>query len=159
MNILITENQYKQLIKEYKEENFKSAVYFDSLYGTSLSHQYDFGPNLNSDDVWDIWVNCRDFGRCDGIKVLIARLHEFFPYYDLNKIPYEKRFEIIMGMASEYSPSDIIAFSVYGITYENNIEQKRLEKQLPPEVAGNINWVLSPDSIQQVRDKFGVNEI
>jgi hypothetical protein len=70
-----------------------------------------------------------------------------------------KRAEIIMGMASEYNPSDIIAFSVYGLTYENNIEQKRLEKQLPPEIGDKIGWVLSPDSIQHIRNKFGINEV
>jgi hypothetical protein len=159
MNILITENQYKKLLKEHKEENFKSAVYFDSLYGTNLSHKYFFGKNVTSDDVWNIWSECRDGGNCDEMKDLMVRLQEFFPHYDLTKIPFENRAEIIMGMASEYNPSDIVAFSIHGITYENNVEQKRLEKQLPTEVADNIRWVLSPDSIQQIRNKFGVNEI
>lgn len=159
MNILLTESQYKKLIGEHKEENFKSAVVFDGLYGTQLSHQYDFGPNLTSDDVWDIWAECRDGGNCEEMKLLMVNLQRFFPYYDLSKISFQKRAEIIMGMASEYNPSDIISFSVQGITYEHNVEQKRLEKQLPPEIAKNINWVLSPDSIQHVRNKFGINEI
>lgn len=159
MNILITENQYKKLLKEYQEENFKSAVYFDELYGTNLSYKYDFPAKLNSDDIWDIWVDCRSNGKCEKMKALIIGLQKMFPYYDVSDLSPEKRAEIIMGMASEYNPSDIVAFSIYGITYENNIEQKRLEKQLPPEVAKNINWVLSPDSIQQIRNRFGINEI
>lgn len=159
MNILITENQYKMVLEAHREENFKSAVRFDTLYGTNLSHQYNFGSKLSSDDIWDIWVDCRELGKCEKMKTLMLRLQDFFPYYNLNKIPFEKRAEIIMGMASEYSPSDIVSFSVHGITYENNVEQKRLEKQLPPEVAKNINWVLSSDSIQQIRNKFGINEI
>jgi len=159
MNILLTEVQYKRLIKEYKEENFKSAVYFDSLYGTKLSYKYDFGPNLTSDDVWDIWVECRDYGDCAKIRELMANLQQYFPFYDVTKLDDKKRAEIIMGMASDYNPSDIISFSVYGITYEHNVEQKRLEKQLPPEVKKNIGWVLSQDSIQQIRNKFGINEI
>jgi hypothetical protein len=159
MNILLTENQYIRLIKEYKEENFKSAVYFDSLYGTKLSHQYDFGPNLTSDDVWDIWVECRNGGDCTKMRELMANLQQYFPFYDVSKLDGEKRAEIIMGMASEYNPSDIISFSVYGITYEHNVEQKRLQKQLPPEIVYNIRWVLSQDSIQQIRNKFGINEI
>lgn len=159
MNILITESQYKNLIKEHLEENFKSAAYFDSLYGTNLSHKYDFPANLNSDDVWDIWVDCRSNGKCEKMKALIIGLQKMFPYHDVSNLSPEKRAEIIMGMASEYNPSDIIAFSVYGLTYENNIEQKRLQAQLPEEVVENIRWVLSPDSIQQIRNKFGINEI
>lgn len=159
MNILVTESQYTKLLREYVEENFKSAAYFDSLYGTNLSYRYDFPNNLTSDDVWNTWVNCRENQSCDEIKKLIVRLPELFPYYDVTKLSPNKRLEVIMGMASEYNPSDIIAFSVYGLTYGDNVDQKRLEKQLPREVAENINWVLSPDSIQQIRNKFDINEI
>jgi hypothetical protein len=159
MNIILTESQYKKIIESTKEQNFKSALYFDELYGTNLSHRYDFGNGLDSDKIWDIWVECRDSGDCDDMKKLIINLSKLFPYYDVTKLPTTKRAEIIMGMASEYNPSDIIAFSVYGLTYENNIEQKRLEKQLPPEIGDNIRWVLSPESIQYIRNKFGINEI
>lgn len=159
MKIILTESQYKRIIESTKEQNFKSAVYFDKLYGTNLSHRYDFGDGLDSDKVWDIWVECRDGGNCDNMKILIINLPKLFPYYDVTKLPANKRAEIIMGMASEYNPSDIIAFSVHGLTYANNIEQKRLEKQLPHKVADNIKWVLSPESIQHIRNKFGINEI
>lgn len=159
MNILVTESQYIKLIKERTEENFKSATYFDNLYGTSLSHQYNFGDSLTSDDVWDIWVECRDNGKCGKMKKLMINLQKYFPYYDISRLNGEKRAEIIMGMASEYNPADIVSFTVHGLTYGDNIEQKRLEKQLPNEVADNIRWVLSPESIQQIRNKFDINEI
>lgn len=159
MNILITENQYTKLLKEYVEENFKSATYFDSLYGTKLSHRYDFPNKLSSDDVWDIWVNCRDNQNCDDMKRLIIELPKLFPYYDVTKLSTNKRAEIVMGMASEYNPADIVAFTIHGLTYGDNIDQKRLEKQLPNEVADNIRWVLSPESIQHIRNKFDINEI
>lgn len=159
MNIIITESQYNRLLKEDKEVNFKSAAFFDLLYGTELSHKYNFPANLSSDDVWDIWVECRNGGDCGKMEALIIALPKFFPHYDISELNARKRAEIIMGMASEYNPSDIIAFTIHGINYENNIEQKRLEKQLPPEVVKNIRWVLSPDSIQQIRNKFGINEI
>lgn len=159
MNIILTESQYKRIIESTKEENFKSALYFDVLYGTNLSHRYDFGNGLDSDKIWDIWVECRDGGDCDDMKKLMVNLPKLFPYYDVTKLDLDKRAEIIMGMASEYNPSDIVAFSVHGLTYANNIEQKRLEKQLPHKVADNIRWVLSPETIQQIRNKFDIDEI
>ena len=159
MNIILTESQYKRIIESTKEENFKSALYFDVLYGTNLSHRYDFGNGLDSDKIWDIWVECRDGGDCDDMKKLMVNLPKLFPYYDVTKLDLDKRVEIIMGMASEYNPSDIVAFSVHGLTYANNIEQKRLEKQLPHKVADNIRWVLSPETIQQIRNKFDIDEI
>lgn len=159
MKILITESQYKKLFEGRKEENFKSATHFDNLYGTNLSHRYEFLDNLNSDDVWDIWVDCRDGGDCEKMLYLINNLQSMFPYYDITKLDPNKRAEIIMGMASEYNPSDIISFTVHGLTYSDNVEQKRLEKLLPKEITDNMRWVLSPESIQQVRNKFDINEI
>jgi hypothetical protein len=71
----------------------------------------------------------------------------------------EEKVEVLMGMASEYNPFDIVSFVVYKIYGENNLEQKRLVKQLPREVARNIQWVLSQHSMDIIRAKFGINEI
>ncbi len=160
MNIIITEAQYNRLIAEELEYNFKAAVLFDKIYGTNLSHQYDFGDNLTSDEVWNIWANCRENGeRCEDLTRIINNLPNSFPYYDTQKLTGRQKLELIMGMASEYNPEDIVYFVVHKVYYENNAEQKRLEKQLPPEVEDKIRWVLSPGSIQQIRNKFGINEI
>lgn len=159
MNIILTEDQYKRLILEDTEENFKAAVYFDKLYGTNLSHQYDFGPDLTSDGVWNMWAKCRNSGDCDELIKLVKNLQDMFPYYDVKKLTSDEKFELVMGMASEYNPADIVHFVVNKVYYENNVEQKRLEHQLPPEVADNIRWVLSPESMEQIRNKFGINEI
>jgi hypothetical protein len=159
MNILITESQYNKLIKKHREINEKPSVRFDNLYGTKLSHQYDFGDNLTSDDVWDMWVKCRDEQDCDDILNLSKRVGVIFPYIDANKLKTKQKIEILMGMASEYNPFDIVSFAVHKIYADKNIEQKRLEKQLPPEVAHNLQWVLSQHSMDIVRTKFGINEI
>jgi len=159
MNILLTEDQYTRLLENSTEINTKPSRYFDSLYGTNLSQTYDFGDNLTSDDVWDIWVRCRDNDDCNEISNLIKKLPTIFPYYNTRKLSPRQKVEIIMGMASEFSPSDIVYFSIHKVYYENNVEQKRLEKLLPPEVEDNIRWVLSPDSIKQIKDKFGIYEI
>jgi hypothetical protein len=159
MNILITESQYKKLVKKHRETNEKPSVNFDNLYGTELSQQYDFGNNLTSDDVWDMWVKCREDEDCIDILNLSERLTTIFPYIDTNNLTTRQKIEILMGMASEYNPFDIVSFAVHKIYGDNNVEQKRLVKQLPNEVADNIRWVLSPESIQQIRNKFDINEI
>lgn len=159
MNILITESQYKKLVKKHRETNEKPSVNFDNLYGTELSQQYDFGDNLTSDDVWDMWVKCREDEDCTDILNLSERLATIFPYIDTNNLTTRQKIEILMGMASEYNPFDIVSFAVHKIYGDNNVEQKRLIKQLPPEVAYNLQWVLSQHSMDIVRSKFGINEI
>jgi len=159
MNILITESQYKKLVKKHRETNEKPSVNFDNLYGTELSQQYDFGNNLTSDDVWDMWVKCREDEDCIDILNLSERLTTIFPYIDTNNLTTRQKIEILMGMASEYNPFDIVSFAVHKIYGDNNVEQKRLVKQLPNEVADNIRWVLSPERIQQIRNKCDRNEI
>ena len=159
MNILLTEDQYRRLIKKHREVNEKPSVKFDSLYGTDLSQQYEFGDNLTSDDVWDMWVKCRDDEDCGEILELTKRLDTIFPYVDTKKLTSRQKVEILMGMASEFNPFDIVSFAVHKIYGANNVEQKRLEKQLPPEVAYHLQWVLSQHSMDIVRAKFSVNEI
>ena len=159
MNILITESQYKKLVKKQIETNSKPSVIFDRLYGTELSQRYNFVNNLTSDDVWGMWVKCREDEGCDDILDLTEDLQKMFPYIDISKLNNEEKVEVLMGMASEYNPFDIVSFVVYKIYGENNLEQKRLEKQLPREVARNIQWVLSQHSMDIIRAKFGINEI
>lgn len=60
MNIVITEQQYRLLLENDQEVNTKPSRDFDEIYGTNLSQTYDFGNNLSSDDVWNLWVDCRD---------------------------------------------------------------------------------------------------
>jgi hypothetical protein len=159
MNILITESQYNKLIKKHIEINSKPAVVFDSLYGTELSQQYDFGGDLTSDDVWNMWARCRENEDCNDILELSERLETIFPYINTKKLTTRQKIEILMGMSSEYNAFDIVSFVVHKIYGDNNVEQKRLEKQLPPEVAYNIQWVLSQHSMNIIRAKFGINEI
>ena len=97
-----------------------------------------------------------DFG---GFVEMTKKLPVIFPYIDTTKLTTRQKVEILMGMSSEYNAFDIVSFVVHNIYGSNNLEQKRLEKQLPPEVARNIQWVLSQHSMDIIRAKFGINEI
>lgn len=156
---MITESQYNKLIKEHIEINSKPARVFDEFYGTELAQQYDFGGDLTSDDVWDMWVTCRENEDCNNILELTKRLPVIFPYINTSKLTTRQKVEILMGMASEFNAFDIVSFAVHKVYGDQNIEQKRLEKQLPREVARNIQWVLSQHSMSIIRAKFGINEI
>jgi hypothetical protein len=156
MKLILTERQYKTLLESQVEVNDKPSVTFDRLYGTNLSQEYDFGDGLTSDDVWAFWVDCRDNNKCENVYSLIKKLPIIFPYYDVKKLTDRQKLEILIGMASEFNPSDIVNFAVHEIYGYNNQEHQELVKQLPADVAYNVQWVLSPDSIQQVKNKFGI---
>lgn len=159
MNIYITESQYKKIIKKHIEINSKPSVIFDNLYGTDLSQKYNFGGNTKSDDVWNMWIRCREGENCDEILELSKKLPTIFPYIDTTKLTTRQKIEVLIGMSSEYNAFDIVSFVVHKVYGDNNLEQKRLKKQLPPEVAYHLQWVLSQHSMNIVRVKFDINEI
>ena len=146
-------------LKDYqykpREVNTMPSVKFDNLYGTSVSMRYDFSP-YSEDEVWDMWLDCRNDGRCDEYMKVIDMLPKIFPYIDVRNMDLEKKNEILLGMVSGFNPEDIYYFSVIGIKYSQNIEQKELEGELPFEVGKNIGWVLSPGTMNKIRSKFGI---
>lgn len=159
MKIILTENQFKLILESEKDKNSKPATLFDNLYGTELSQRYYFGKNLSSDDVWNMWLECRRYNDCENIRNLIKELQTLFPYYDIKKLSDKQKLDVLLGMASEFNPIDIVYFVVNKIPYVQNTEQLKLEKKLPDGVAKKIQWVLSPESIQIIKNKFGVHEI
>jgi hypothetical protein len=152
---LVRENIQKYVLKEniFRDVNNKPAENFDKLYGTKLSKSYDFSP-YTEDEVWDFWVDCRDEKNCENFNKVMDMLPEKFPYIDVSKLDYKTKKDILVGMVSGFNPEDIYFFSVLGVGYSQNVEQKELEMEIPYEVTKNIHWVLSPGSIKVIRTKF-----
>jgi hypothetical protein len=158
MKIIITEEQFHYLKNDQhkpREVNHKPAEMFDRLYGTSLSKSYDFSP-YTEDDVWNFWLDCRNDGKCENFMKVMGMLKKLFPYIDVSNLTNEVKKNIVLGMVSGLNPEDIYYFSILGIFYENNIEQKNMKKEIPHEIAKNILWVLSPNSINIIREKFAI---
>jgi hypothetical protein len=157
MKILLTESQHKSLIK--KIPNDKPSKNFDDLYGTKLSHKYDLSP-YTEDEIWGRWMEHSNMGNFDGnLKPFLETLKilpKAFPYIDLTKYDENIKTDVMLGMVSGFNPEDIYYFSILGVKGYMNKEQKELEKKLPPEVAYNIQWVLSPGSIEQIKNKFSI---
>jgi len=145
--------------KKKRIPNDKPALNFDRLYGTNLSQEYDFTP-YTEDEIWDRWTSHSNYGRFDGdpkpFYETLKILPKAFPYIDVKKYDKEVQRNIMLGMVSGFNPEDIYYFSVLKVMAYKNIEQKLLEEKLPSEVAHNIQWVLSPGSIQIIKDKFSI---
>lgn len=145
--------------KDRTWHNDKPALNFDKMYGTQLSQEYDFSP-YTEDEIWARWCRYSNYGNFNGDpKPFIETLKilpKAFPYIDVTKYDKEVQKNIMLGMVSGFNPEDIYYFSVLKVMAYKNIEQKKLEEKLPPEVARNIQWVLSPGSIQIIKDKFSI---
>ncbi len=158
MRIIITENQMKTIVEEFgfnREKNSKPANVFDELYDTDLSGHYDFSP-YTEEELWNYWLDCRDDDNCENFKKALKILPKIYPYYDINKLNHEQRAHVLLGAISGYNPEDIYYFSILGVTYMNNVEQKELEKQLPYDISRKLQWVLSPGTIEKIKSKFSL---
>ena len=155
MKVKITEEQFKQIILEgYNPKfNHKPSEEFDKIYGTKLSLKYDFSP-YTEEEVWERWLLFRDEGIKEPFIETLKILRGAFPFVDINKLDLNTRKDIMLGMVSGFNQEDIIFFSIYKVPYVRNFEQKDLESKLPPEVVDNIQWVLSPNTIEIIKNKF-----
>lgn len=155
MKVIFTENQLKNIILEEYNPNFnhKPAKEFDKLYGTNVSLKYDFSP-YTEDEVWEKWLLFRDEGIKKPFIETLKILRGAFPFVDITKLDLETRINIMLGMVSGFNPEDIIFFSIHKVSYYRNFEQKDLESKLPPEVVQNLQWVLSPNTIELIRNRF-----
>ena len=140
MRIIITENQWKSLLEGRSEDdNFKTAEEFDKLFGTDLSHKYDLSP-YTEDEIWGYFVKCRS-GDDDGCKLFkksFMIIPKAFPYIDTTKLNNETKKDIMLGMVSGYNPEDIYHFSINKVPAYRNVEQKKLEHELPYEVVRHL---------------------
>ena len=160
MKIIITEEQFDDIFgKKKRIPNDKPALNFDKLYGTNLSQQYDFSP-YTEDEIWDRWTSYSNYAKFDGdpkpFLETLKILPKAFPYIDVNKYDVDTKRDIMLGMVSGFNPEDIYYFSILKVPYYKNIEQKLLEEKLPPEVTQKIQWVLSPSSIEVIKNRFSV---
>ena len=150
---------FENLNKKERRPNDKPALNFDKLYGTNLSHEYDFSP-YTEDEIWDMWTSFNNLGLFNGdpkpFYKTLRILPKAFPYIDVSKYDEKIQKDIMLGMVSGFNPEDIYYFSVLKVPSSKNIEQKMLEEKLPREVSRNIQWVLSPSSIEHIKNKFSI---
>lgn len=157
MKMIINEEQHHDLMKNIP--NDKPAKRFDELYGTNLSHKYDLSP-YTEDEIWDRWLLFVEYGSFNGdpkpFYETLKILPKAFPYVDVSKLDIDTKKDIMLGMVSGYNPEDIYFFAIQKVYFYMNKEQKELMDKLPPEVAHNLQWVLSPGSIEQIKNKFSI---
>jgi hypothetical protein len=156
MKIVITETQLEELSKTKPETfNKKPAELFDKKYGTKLSKRYSFVPytEMELQKKWDKCIlteNCDELGKCFEV------IEKNFPYVKYGILGDETKYNILCGMLSRFNPQDILFFSISKVPYFLNKPQKELEEKLPDDVRNDIQWVLSPSSIDIIKNKFSI---
>lgn len=156
MRIIITEDQLKNIVESQKPSlSSHPSEDFDKLYGTKLSKRYDFSPYTEKElqHKWDMAVHHdkrKEFESCFPV------IKTAFPYVDYKKLNDQNKYDILCGMLSRFNPEDIVHFAVHRVYGFMNVEQHRLAKQLPPEVAYNMQWVMSPHTQNLIKAKFSI---
>jgi len=153
MIILLSESQLKRLVEHNFNINDMPAYNFDKLYGTNISKKYDFGK-YTEEEIWGYWLNCRGGNGCHEFKNVFNILPTIFPYIDFKDKDDEMKSMVLQGMIARFNPFDIIYFAQHGMIYGINKEQHRLMDQLPIEIGKKLKWVLSPETMEQIKLKF-----
>ena len=91
MKILISENQLEKLITE-NSLNFCASERFDNLYGTKLSHRYDFSP-YREEDLQKKWYICSYLKECEDFNKFFHIIKTAFPYVDYSKLDEETKYD------------------------------------------------------------------
>jgi hypothetical protein len=63
---------------------------------------------------------------------------------------------ILQGMIARFNPFDIVYFAKHGVIYGSNVEQHKLMKDLPLGVGKHLKWVVSPETMQEIKNKFDI---
>ena len=128
--------------------NHKPAVEFDEKYGTSISQEWKFPFDMMADDVW----NLIKYRVEPQVKRFVDALTiEHFPYRDLDKLDYEEKSDILMGMCSGLNMDDILYFSVervYGFMnreISDALDRMGLEHK----------WVVSQKTFEKIKEQVG----
>ena len=92
--------------------NHKPALEFDQKYGTSISQEWKFPFGHTADEVWKN-IQGKSYKDTFNFGPYINALSiEHFPYKDLDKLNYDEKCDILMGMCSGFNMDDILYFSV-----------------------------------------------
>ena len=135
--------------------NDMPAYNFDKLYGTNISKKYDFGK-YTEEEIWGYWLKCRSGGSCDNFVKVFNILPTIFPYISFKDKSDEMKSRVLQGMIARFNPFDIVYFVKHGMTYDINNEQKQLMKDLPLRIGKGLRWVLSPETMMDIKIKFDI---
>jgi hypothetical protein len=154
MILEITKLQLQRLL-EAKHENFKPALEFDKIHGTSLSQSWDFKKGITTDDVWDIIQDCFQERKCRKLGYLVEDLDEdIFPYPNVKSLPIETKISIIQGMASELNYDDIVHFAIENKTGLTDKKFNKFHDSLSPRQQHEVQWVSSPKTTKIIKNIF-----
>ena len=148
--------RYKEQIDESHSVhhiNDMPAYNFDKLYGTNISKKYDFGK-YTEEEIWSYWLKCRSGKGCNEFIKVFEILPKIFPFISFVDKSNDMKSMVLQGMIARFNPFDIVYFAKHGVIYDSNTEQHQLKKDLPLGVGKQIKWVVSPETMEQIKIKF-----
>lgn len=135
-----------------KKNNFKPALHFDQMYGTSLHTEYKFPGGITADEAYNIlsgnwfWKS----GVPKRTTELINALSEKHFPVKISSLSMDQRYHILQGMAAGLPQECIVYFSIEGMVgYRNNVINRELEaKKL------EAQWVVSPETWKRIKKQL-----
>ena len=140
--------------KMKKKYNFKPALHFDQMYGTSLHTEYEFPGGITADEAYRIlsgnwfWQS----GVPKRTTELINSLREEHFPARISELSMDQKYHVLQGMAAGLPQECIVYFSIEGIVgYRNNainreLEARKLEAQ----------WVVSPETWKKNKETIEI---
>ena len=130
--------------------NEKPALEFDKRYGTSISQEWSFPFGHAADDIW---VNIQGKSYRDPLSFgpyTDALTGEHFPYKDLDKLNYDEKCDVLMGMCSGINMDDILYFVVEKVFgYMNGEISNTLDS-----MGLKHGWVVSPKTLARIKEQL-----
>jgi len=149
---------YPEIIYErIRISNYKPAVEFDKFFGTNLSQKYKFPDNLTDDEVWKIYVDCKDNDNYDKFDNILNKLdYSYFPYNGIELLSDDDKCSILLGMASGFNYDDIIWYTIDKMPHYKNKEVNDELKKIP-HIERKIEWVLSPKTLKKLKKQLNIH--
>jgi hypothetical protein len=139
-------------------QNDKPALIFDKKYHTDAGEVYIFPFGYTMDEVSKLLHN-QATSKKDSLKLkeLMDNLDDsWFPYKGIEKLGFDKKWDILFGMASGFNPDDIIWYSIEDKKANHRLSEKLRNEieDFSPQVENSMNWVISPKTWKRIKPEL-----
>ena len=143
--------------------NFKPSLLFDRKHGTSISKKYRFPFDYSEDKIWRIINACiennTEEGCADLGKVFDKFDEKYFPVEGLGTKDFMTKYEILMGMASNFNEDDIIAYSITDHTDEALEKLEEDFNDLEDQLDFTLQWKPSQQTVDKIRKELKLENL
>jgi hypothetical protein len=139
-------------------QNDKPALIFDKKYHTDAGEVYIFPFGYTMDEVSELLHNQATSKKSRlKLKDLMDNLDDsWFPYKGIEKLDFNKKWDVLFGMASGFNPDDIIWYSIEDKKASHRLSEKLRNEieDFSPQVESSMNWVISPKTWKRIKPEL-----